>query len=210
MPEASQGELGGQVYSRVKQLNTQESELHKQVFSLLVLNQFFPTTSNDGSSGGSADLARGNVNKVLEDQLNNFSDKYLGKAGVELDFGVDSYTDNQGSSAQTKTQLDLNAQKKLFNDQLIVSVGSGVSIEENSGNNQATTPVVGNISLEYIFSEDGTWRIKGFRKNEFESVIEGQLIVTGVSLIYQKEFNKFRELVEQIQKQNESEKKKSP
>ncbi|MFT6947931.1 MAG: translocation and assembly module TamB [Vicingaceae bacterium] len=207
MPESSQGELGGQVYSKVQQLNTQEEELNKQVFSLLVLNQFFPTTSNDGTSGGSADLARGNVTKVLEDQLNNFSNKYLGKTGLELDFGVDSYTDYQDEVIQNKTQVDVSASKKLFNDQLIVQVGSGVSIEENSGPNQQNTPVVGNVSLEYLFTEDGKWRIKGFRKNEFENVIEGQLIVTGISIIFQKEFNKFNELLEEVKQHQNAEEK---
>lgn len=207
MPESSQGELGGQVYARVQQLNNQEDELNKQVFSLLVLNQFFPSTSNDGTRGGSAALARGNVNKVLEDQLNNFSGKYLGKTGVELDFGVDSYTDYQGDSPQNKTQLDLNARKKLFNDKLIVQVGSGVSIEENSGANQQNTPVVGNVSLEYLMTENGRWRVKGFRKNEFESVIDGQLIITGIALIFQREFNQFSELIEEIKrnKKNQAE-----
>lgn len=204
MPESSKGQLGGQVYTRVQQLNAQEEELNKQVFSLLVLNQFFPTTSNDGTGGGSAAIARGNVNKVLEDQLNNFSGKYLGDTGLELDFGVDSYTDYQGEAPSNKTQLDVNARKKLFNDKLVVQVGSGVSIEENSGSNQQNTPVVGNVSLEYLFSENGRWRVKGFRKNEFESVIEGQLIVTGISLIFQREFNRFRELAEEMKKQKES------
>src|SRR5690606_6337435 len=42
MPEAEQGSLGGAVYSRVQQLNQQEAELNKQVFSLLALNRFYP------------------------------------------------------------------------------------------------------------------------------------------------------------------------
>jgi translocation and assembly module TamB len=120
---------------------------------------------------------------------------------------VDSYTDYQDEATQNKTQVDVSASKKLFNDQLIVQVGSGVSIEENSGPNQQNTPVVGNVSLEYLFTEDGKWRIKGFRKNEFENVIEGQLIVTGISIIFQKEFNKFNELLEEVKQHQNAEKK---
>ena len=82
-----------------------------------------------------------------------------------------------------------------------------MSIEENSGPNQQNTPVVGNVSLEYLFTEDGKWRIKGFRKNEFENVIEGQLIVTGISLIFQKEFNKFNELLEEVKQHQNAEEK---
>ena len=42
MPESEQGAIGGRVYGRLQQLNNQEQELNKQVFSLLVLNRFFP------------------------------------------------------------------------------------------------------------------------------------------------------------------------
>jgi translocation and assembly module TamB len=83
------------------------------VFPLPILNQLFPTTSNDGTSGGSADLARGNVTKVLEDRLNNFSNKYLEKIDLKLDFGVDSYTAYQEEATQNKTQVDVSASKKL-------------------------------------------------------------------------------------------------
>ncbi|WP_416864372.1 MAG: translocation/assembly module TamB domain-containing protein [Imperialibacter sp.] len=200
MPEDAQGSIGGDVYGRLQQLNSQESELNKQVFSLLVLNRFFPGSGSDGSGGGVASIARGNVNKVLSGQLNNFSDKLVGKTGLDLNFGLDSYTDYQGETPQDRTQLDINAQKKLFNDRLIVQVGSAVDIEGSSQTTEGTTPVVGNISLEYLLSEDGRYRLKGFRKNEFESVIDGQLIATGIALMYNREFNKFRELWQKIAK----------
>ncbi|MEQ8687151.1 MAG: translocation/assembly module TamB domain-containing protein [Imperialibacter sp.] len=200
MPEDEQGAIGGDVYGRLQQLNSQEGELNKQVFSLLVLNRFFPGSGSDGSGGGAAAVARGNVNKVLSGQLNNFSDKLVGKTGLDLNFGLDSYTDYQGETPQDRTQLDINAQKKLFNDRLIVQVGSAVDIEGSSQTTEGTTPVIGNVSLEYLLSEDGRYRLKGFRKNEFESVIDGQLIVTGIAFMYNKEFNKFRELWQKIAK----------
>ncbi len=194
IPEDRQGELGGEVYSQVQQLNTREEELNKQVFSLLVLNQFFPSSTSDGSSGGSISIARDNVNRVLANQLNNFSNKIIGGESFELDFDLDSYTDYQGTNPQDRTQLDINARKRFFNDRLIVQVGSGININENSQNSGQNTPVIGNVSLEYTITENGRYRLKGFRKNEFESVIDGQVIVTGIAFIFNREFNKFREL----------------
>ena len=40
MPEDERGAIGGNIYNRVQQLNSQEQELNKQVFSLLVLNVY--------------------------------------------------------------------------------------------------------------------------------------------------------------------------
>ena len=194
MPEDEQGYAGGQVYGYVQQLNSREEELNKQVFSLLVLNRFFPGSGSDGSAGGPASIARDNVNKVLSSQLNTFSDKLIGKTGIELNFGLDSYTDYRGAGPQDRTQLDVSAQKRLLNDRLVVQVGSEVDLEGSSAASGQGTPVIGNVSLEYLLTENGRYRLKGFRKNEFESVIDGQLIVTGIAFIFNREFNKFREL----------------
>ncbi|MDN3667416.1 translocation/assembly module TamB domain-containing protein [Algibacter miyuki] len=208
IPEDKQGELGGAVYSQVQQLNTQEEELNKQVFSLLVLNQFFPSSSTDGSSGGSLSIARDNVNNVLSDQLNNFSNKLLGNSGIELDFGIDSYVDYQGDAPSNKTELKVNAKKRLFNDKLIVEVGSGVDVQEDSQNAGETTPLVGTVNIQYLFDDNGRWRLKAYRKNEFESVIDGQIILTGIALIFNQEFNKFQELFAKAVEEEVSNKKK--
>lgn len=197
MPEDDQGAIGGQVYGRLQQVNKQEDELNRQVFSLLVLNRFYPEPGSDGSGGGFATVARDNLNDALSDQLNTFSNKLLGDTGVELDFGLDSYTDYQGESPQERTQLDIAAQKKLFNDRLIVRVGSEVDLQGSSSTNEPT-PLIGNISLEYLLTENGRYRIKGFSKNEFENVIDGQTIVSGIALIFTQEFNKFDELWQAI------------
>ncbi|EDP97905.1 translocation/assembly module TamB domain-containing protein [Kordia algicida OT-1] len=213
IPKDSQGELGGAVYAEVQQLNNREDELNKQVFSLLVLNQFFPSATNDGSSGGSLSIARDNANNVLSNQLNNFSNKLLGNSGIELDFGLSSYTDYQGNSPTDRTQLDINARKRLFNDRLIVEVGSGLDIQENSQNAGQTTPLVGTVNIQYLFDQNGRWRLKAYRKNDFENVIDGQIILTGISLIFNQEFNKFEELFaktvkEEVEKTTKEEKEK--
>lgn len=197
MPEDEQGAIGGQVYGRIQQVNSQEGELNRQVFSLLVLNRFYPDPGSDGSKGGFATIARDNLNDALSDQLNVFSDKLLGKTGVEINFGLDSYTDYQGESPQERTQLDIAAQKKLFDDRLIVTVGSAVDVQGDDPNGEST-PLVGNVSLEYILTSDGRYRIKGFRRNEFENVIDGQTIASGIGLIFTQEFNKFSELWDAI------------
>ncbi|RXG32527.1 translocation/assembly module TamB domain-containing protein [Leeuwenhoekiella marinoflava] len=194
IPEASRGAVGGQVYTRVQQLNQQENELNKQVFSLLVLNRFFPSSSSDGSGGGTASIARDNLNDAISDQLNVFSDKLLGNTGFDLNFGLDSYTDYQGSAPQDRTTLDVAAQKKLFDDRLVVSVGSAVDLQGSGNSDNGTAPVVGNVSIEYLLTEDGRYRLRGYRRSQFENIIDGQIIVNGISLLFTREFNKFTEL----------------
>lgn len=194
MPEDKQGAVGGQVFGRVQQLNQQEDELNRQVFSLLVMNRFFPDSGSDGTEGGLAVMVRNNINDAISDQLNAFSDKLLGKSGIELDFGLESYTDYQGESPEDRTQLDIAAQKKLFDDRLIMRVGSEVDIVGGSSSREEASPLIGNVSLEYLLTPSGRYSLRGFRKNTFDNIIDGQLIVNGISVIFTQEYNTYKEL----------------
>ncbi|MBU2950692.1 translocation/assembly module TamB domain-containing protein [Tamlana agarivorans] len=204
MPEDEQGAISGQVYGRVQQINQEPDALNKQVFSLLVLNRFYPDSSNDGSEGGFSAIARDNLTSALSDQLNVFSDKLLGNSGFDLDFGLNSYTDYQGDSPEDRTNLDIAAQKKLFHDRLIVKVGSEVEVQGHSDGREST-PLIGNVNLEYLLTKDGRYKLKGFRKNEYENIIEGQTIATGLAIAFTQEFNKYRELWDAMFKASQEE-----
>lgn len=213
MPQDAQGEAGP-IYGQIQQLNNQEDELNKQVFSLLVLNRFFPYAGSTGASGGTLAVARDNLNQALSDQLNMLSGRLLGESGVKLNFDVDSYTDYRGESPTERTQLGINAEKAFLEDRLIVQVGSEVDIQGGNRPGQETSPLIGNVSIAYLLDEDGTWRLKAFRQNQYENVIDGQLIVSGISLIFTKEFNKFKNLfekavIEENNKRKEKEKNTS-
>lgn len=139
------------------------------------------------------------------------SSRILGDSGVQLNFDVDSFTDYQGETPEDRTQLNINAQKAFMEDRLVVQVGSEVDIQGGNTPGQESSPLIGTVSIAYLLDEQGVWRIKGFRRNQFENVIDGQLIVSGISLIFTKEFNKFKELfekavVEEANKQQENKK----
>ncbi|HLT32249.1 MAG TPA: translocation/assembly module TamB domain-containing protein, partial [Aquaticitalea sp.] len=89
---------------------------------------------------------------------------------------------------------------------LIVSVGSEVDVQ-GSSQTQEETPIIGNVSIEYILTENGRYRIKGFRRNEFENVIDGQTIVSGIAIIFTQEFNKFSQLWNALVKSSTKEEK---
>jgi hypothetical protein len=90
--------------------------------------------------------------------------------------------------------LNINAQQSLFDDRLIVQVGSQVDLEGSSQSSDQANSILANVSFEYLLTEDGRWRIRAFRKNQFESIIDGQLVVTGGGLIFNREFNSFSDL----------------
>jgi len=202
MAEHERGAFGGSVYGMIQQINEKEDDLTKQVFSLLVLNQFFPVMGNDGTSGGSVNLARSSVSQVLSSQLNALSDKLFGASGFSVDFDLDSYTDFQSGGPTDRTQLNVAAKQRLMDDRLVISVGGQMDVEGGGSENvNQGDALFGDVSVEYLLDNRGQWRAKAFRKNQFESVIDGQLIITGFSFIFNKEFNAFKELWMRVPKQ---------
>jgi hypothetical protein len=190
MPEAERDYAEGNVYSRIMDINTREADLNKQVFALLILKRFISDNPFENQGASSLEgTARTSVSKLLTEQLNRLSQNVR---GVELSFDVKSYEDYSSGQAQGQTQLQLGLSKNLFNDRLVVKVAGNVGIEGET-ENQEVTDYIGDIALEYKLTDDGRFRITGFRNSNYD-MIDGELTETGTGLIYVKDYNLLGEL----------------
>jgi hypothetical protein len=192
MQENKKNANNGVVYARLEDINTRESDLNKQVFALLVLKRFI--TENPLQSEGESDIegsARRSVGRLLTEQLNRLSENIK---GVKLTFDVKSYETYNTSNADVAraTELQLGLQKSLFDDRLVVKVSGNVDVEGQTQQN-SVADYIGDLALEYKLTEDGRFRITGFRNSNYD-MIDGDLIETGAGLIYIKDYNAFREL----------------
>ncbi len=206
MPEAEQNAFSGSVYNRLKQINQIPSELNKQVMGLLVLNSFIPEDPFASDGGGSSDfgarnMARQSVSKILSQQLNNLAGNII--KGVDLNFDVESREDYSTGAEQETTNLKVGASKKLFNERLSVSVGSNVMLQ---GENQANpSSLVGDISIEYKLTKDGRYRVRVYQRNDNSTVIEGQVVETGVAFALIMDYDEFREIFRRAKSQEKKE-----
>jgi translocation and assembly module TamB len=191
MPIDSRDAMAGSIYAKIKDINTRESDLNKQVFALLILRRF--VSDNPFETQGGSDVAataRRSVSKLLTEQLNRLSENIK---GIELSFDVKSYEDYTTGEAQGQTEVQLGVSKSLLDDRLVVKVSGNVDIEGNATNQNSFTDYIGDLALEYKLTEDGRFRITGFRNNNYD-IISGELIETGAGLIYIKDYNALREL----------------
>jgi translocation and assembly module TamB len=192
MPVDKQNAFGGNVYASIQDLNTRESDLNKQVFALLVLKRFITENPLESQSGGDVEgTARTSVSKILTDQLNRLSQNVK---GVQLSFDVKSYQDYTTGTAQGQTQLQLGVSKSLFNNRLVVKVSGNLDLEgENTSEQHSAADYIGDLALEYKITNDGRFRISGFRNSNYD-MIDGELTETGAGLIYIKDYNALSEL----------------
>ncbi|QPH41307.1 translocation/assembly module TamB domain-containing protein [Pedobacter endophyticus] len=195
LPEGEGGTLATVIQTKLINVNRDQNELNKQVFALLALNRFIannPFESLAGGGGGLSTLARSSVSKLLTEQLNNLASDLI--QGVELNFGVNSSEDYSTGSLEQKTDLEIGLSKKLLNDRLTITVGSSFGLEGPQTANQNSSNIAGNVNIEYALSADGRYRLRAYRRNQTESVIQGQIVETGLGFALVMDYNKFREI----------------
>jgi hypothetical protein len=168
-----------------------ESELNKQVFGLLVLGGFIPEASRGSDFDQSliATTALSNsVNNILASQLNRFAGQLV--KGVDINVGLQSYSDFTSGSAQTRTAMDFRVTKRMMDERLSIEVGGGMDINADQSTTYAGTDNFrGDITVIYDLTESGTKKLKLFN-NETYDIIYHEIRNTGISVIFIKDFDK--------------------
>lgn len=189
-------EQGAAISGALSSLRNNESELNKQVFSLLVFNRFMgeSAAASDPLSYEFSNQSRQSLSSLLSKQLDRFADQYINK--VDLDIEIDSYETGMESDVSARTDVSMDLSTNVFNDRLTLEVGGSVAVEEpgtQDGNLEAGD-LAGDFRVEYKLSKDGVYRVNVFNKTDYENEIDGEVTKTGVSFIFNKNFSTFREL----------------
>ena len=183
------------VSSKLAQLRQDESSMNKQVFGLLIFNSFISEEQTTSASlladaGQSAILS--SVSNLLSNELNRLAKRYI--KGVDLDFGVNSFSNTFDDGNSLITELKVGLSKRLLNERLTVKLGGNVQFENTTVevvNNQNST-FSGDFVLEYKLTPDGNYNLRFF-----QALSNGENIFTpgvnysetGVSVFFTKSFN---------------------
>jgi hypothetical protein len=190
--------------NKLAQIRQEPSELNKQVFALLLLNRFIGENPFSSEAGGTDanSLARQSASKILSQQLNNLAGDLID--GVELNFDLESTEDYTTGQKENKTDLNVGVSKRLLNDRLKVTVGSSIGLEGPQQANQNASTIAGDVALDYQLSKDGRYRVRAYRKNDYQVALQGQVVETGVAFIITFDYDKFSELFHRSQEEKEA------
>ena len=196
------------VDQKLSQLRTQESEMNKQVFALLLLNRFIGENPFESGAGLSGEMmARQSVSKILSQQLNNLASDLI--KGVDLNFDLESSEDYSTGAKNTRTDLNVDISKKLLNDRLKVSVGSNFGLEGEARQNENMTNIAGDVTVDYSLSKDGRYMLRAYRKNEYQVALQGQIVETGLGFIITLDYDKFRDIFQRSKNKKQKEERKN-
>lgn len=221
------------VDQKLNLLKTNESELNKQVFGLLVMNRFLPSGSTGdilGKGNYAGATAANTVSEFLSSQLNNYLSNLLSYSGsdalknLDINFGYRQYdqqngvTDvngNTGTSFDTRRELQLALQQRLLNNRLTINAGGnldfGNSTQYNpNGVTSSSRSVIptGDFQIQYALTPDGTWSAKAFNRTNYDYTNSRNTNRTGIGIAYRQEFDKPSELKAKFKKKPKQEKQK--
>ncbi len=187
LPEAQASAVANAVENKLAQLRESGNDLNKQVFGLLLFNSFIAEQSGSTSlSQAGENIALSSVSNLVTNQLNRLANQYI--KGVDLQVRLESYrTDTPEGAASTVTDVGLDLSKQLFNDRLSIQVGGSVGVEGPAGQEEFTT-LTSEFLLEYKLTEDGRYRVRVFRRPDYDMIKASNTVRTGVSILFKKSF----------------------
>ena len=193
------------VQNKLLQIREEPGEINKQVFALLLLSRFVNENPFDNSNGGldPQEFARESVSKFLSEQLNSLAGGLI--AGVDINFDLITASDYTTGEKRNRTDFTVGLTKQLLGDRLTVTVGSNFELEGPAvPNGKGANNIAGNVTVDYNISRDGRYVLRVYRKNEYEGVIEGYIIETGVGFIINVDYDHFKELLQRSKQKKNS------
>lgn len=158
-----------------------EDERTRRAVYMMVTGTYLGTGSGSGGfnvGGAVGSFLAGEINNIAGDALKD----------VDIDIGFDSYDTGGG---QTQNDLTFSFAKRFYNDRIRVSIGGRVS---TGGNAQEAESFLDNFAAEYLLDPAGSRTVKFFYDKNYENILEGEVIETGVGLVLRKKVLRLREL----------------
>lgn len=166
--------------SKIQLLLTDENELNRQFFSLLLLKSFVTPLQYANAGGVSAGSAlAANSSEMLSNRLSSALKGISDFVDIGVNYNPGSQTSNQ--------QMELTMSKQMFNNRLSIDGSFGV----NSNQTQNTSQIIGDVNIEYKLTESGRYVLKAFNRtnNNTQMTISGGPYTQGVGVGYKYEFN---------------------
>ena len=193
-------DLDTQVKGFLNTIATDQQELNRQVFSLLILRRFSPPNSfsSSGTIGSS-------VSEFVSNQLSYWISQVDDNLTIDMDLG--------DLDADALSTFQLRVSYEFMDGKLIVTRDGGFT---NPDNVASVSSIAGDWTLEYLLSEDGKLRVKLFNRTNYNQLNSATgsasqtLMSGGFSLIFTTSFDNFGELFENKRKKGKKEKNIEP
>ena len=173
-----------------EQLNAMSAEERGKLAVTMLVTGMYMAEGN--STGGF------NVNNALNSFLQNQISNVVGQS-MDISLGMESTNDAEGRRG---TDYNFQFAKRFWNNRFRVVIGGTVSTGNAA---QKDDMFIDNVAIEYRLDDSGTRYVKLFHETNYESVLEGEVIETGLGVVLRKKVSNLGELFIFKKKKNEDE-----
>src|SRR6185437_276696 len=130
--------------------------------------------------------------QILTNQMDQIAASLIKE--VDIHFDLNNQQDWTTGNEIDYTELDVTVSKTLMHDRLRVGVGSSFDVVGTGAPQQAPSNLAGTVDASYKLSKDGRYLLRVYRQNQYEAVVLGQVIETGVGFVFTVNYDKLREI----------------
>ncbi len=184
----------------IRRIETDQEEMTRQVFSLLVANTFIPPAVNQQYAHAGSSVQSGFVSSSVGDLFSNQVSNWLGQINSDWNFGVNYLV------GQQQSDFLINASRRFFDDRLQIE-----------GTFATNANFYNYTSAMYTITPDGRLRVRAFNRTGMlqssdqlgstTNAINRNINTQGVGLYYSIEFDKLEKDRRAIRKRLKEEKK---
>lgn len=177
------------------QIESDEQELKRQVFSLIILRRFSPPNAFQpaGSFGNS-------VSEFVSNQLSFWITQVDENLEIDVDLG--------GLDEEAFNAFQLRLSYTFLQGRLRITRAGGFT---NQSSQADISTVAGDWTVEYLLTPDGKFRVKMYNRTNYNTLgqgTEGETNTTtaGVSIIHTQSFNELKDLFRLARKKRKKQK----
>jgi len=196
-------ELRNFVESKLNSMRSNQNELNRQVFGLMVVGSFLP---GDQYALNGGEIGFNTLSEMLSSQLSIYLTELLSEvftdvgfiSGIDFDINYSRYTsettDGNEPGLRTGSELEVRLSNTLFNERLSVNVGGNVDWGTSTiqGPSQGAF-LAGDLVLEYVLTRDKRFKVRFYQRTDQTFV--GRRNKTGLGFSYRREFDSFKDFV---------------
>jgi hypothetical protein len=163
-----------------------KDERMKQAINLLIFERIeLPNMASSSS------YVSQQINQFWESQLNQFTKSAI--KGVDISFGLNTYTGAaKGGGEQEYTSFTYEVKKQMFNERGSVMVSG--KMNDNAAAGEQANNVIDNFTFEYALDTNRSKYLKVYRQQNYEDLLEGEVVKSGVGFIYRKNYDRLSDI----------------
>lgn len=168
-------------------------ERSKQAITTLATGVYMSGTGGSGKGLTVSDA----LNSLLQSEINSLAGNVL--SNTDFTIGMNRYSSSDGEDQNMNTDYSYKFAKRFWNNRIRVVIGGTIS-QGNNQNNQNAESFIDNVSIEYNFDNSGTKSIRIYHNKDYESLLEGEIVETGIGFVYRKKYNRWYQFFPWVRK----------